>query len=134
MNKEEHGKLEIKKLTVSEGQSEETLSFHESIYWLGEKVGAASNDGTGGCNSIVLDEGKIKYLDRMESYASQFTFEIQVPNGKLESVSHSLDTYISDLVYDKHQSVGHYWGPDRRAVETHGRRLKSIMKGLSFNN
>ena len=50
MNKEEHGKLEIKKLTVSEGQSEETLSFHASIYWLGEKVGAASNDGTGGCS------------------------------------------------------------------------------------
>ena len=99
-------KIEIKALKVAGFMSEESIAFPASLWVDGKKVGEAKNQGSGGANDVYLfnKDGNLSpghhhaLLKELEEFASQHTWSY---GGKTHS--HSLDSYIGDLVEELDQ-------------------------------
>ena len=94
--------ITLKNVKIYAGLSEETIAFNASVYIDGKKVGEAKNAGHGGSNDVDVRDKDGRWnrdlLKEMETEASKHTWSYE---GKTHS--HSLDSYIGDLVEELDQ-------------------------------
>ena len=61
-------RLTIKKMNVALNLSRETTAFTADIFYEGEKVGSAENDGNGGATTVWIDQEKSIWFDTGDPY------------------------------------------------------------------
>ena len=91
--------ITLKNVKTYAGLSEETIAFNASVYIDGKKVGDAKNNGQGGSNdvNVFTKDGRWDraLMNKMEAEAKKHTWTYEG-----ETHSHSLDSYIGELVDD----------------------------------
>jgi uncharacterized protein (DUF2235 family) len=61
-------RLTIKKMNVALNLSRETTAFTADIYYEGEKVGSAENDGNGGATNVWIEREESIWADTLDPY------------------------------------------------------------------
>jgi hypothetical protein len=135
-------KIEVKKISFSERNSDETNCFAGDLYINGKKVGYCRNSGQGGCTEIhgdtkednVLIEKAEKYcktLPKVKSEALKFEYEQSLENIIDEQVTEFLvakEKKKKLKMYEKAICFGVPNGYSYRTVYWKGRTLAQIDK------
>ena len=61
-------RLTIKKMNVALNLSRETTAFTADIYYEGEKIGLAENDGNGGATNVWIEREESIWSDTLDPY------------------------------------------------------------------
>ena len=61
-------RLTIKKMNVALNLSRETTAFTADIYYEGEKIGSAENDGNGGATNVWIEREESIWSDTLDPY------------------------------------------------------------------
>ena len=116
-------KIELKKIKVSESQSEETTAFTADIYIDGKNAGYAKNDGHGGCTLIGSYESKGReLLESAEAYCT--TLPNKVIEGLQGSFKVDLESFVEDLLYE-HLNA-------KEEVRIAKKLAKDMIKGVCY--
>ena len=116
-------KIELKKIKVSESQSEETTAFTADIYIDGKNAGYAKNDGHGGCTLIGSYESKGReLLESAEAYCA--TLPSKVIKGLKGLFKVDLESLVDDLLYE-HLNA-------KEAARIAKRLPKDMIKGVCY--